>query len=182
MSDASPSLGGRLAVRLPHYSVADRAVADRAVADRAVADRPPSERSAANPGAAHSGGTAPGDPDFIAGDGKLPAAEPDGAEHRALEHGGYGGSAHTLAAERDAADLTDLSHSLGDGARYAVDVAHARGQGETPAARAAKLRLQQALHHMRRICAQAMRQRMQTEMADLASQIRKMHDRDNLPR
>jgi L-lactate utilization protein LutC len=98
------------------------------------------------------------------------------------ERGGYGGSRHSVVVPQDAPDLADLSHSHGDGARYAVEVAQARSRAETPAARAAKLRLRQALNRFRRVCAQAMRQRMHTEMADLAAQIRKMHDRDAPPR
>ena len=173
MSDAAPSPDGRPNARRSDYAVPGRLAVvhpddtrDSRNAARAAPSADPVD---------YSGLTDPTAPDASpAGDA---ATDP---RHRwGYERGGYGGSASTVAAERDAADLTDLSHSLGDGARYAVDVGHARGQAETPAARAAKLRLRQALQGVRRVCEQAMRQRMHTEMADLASQIRKMHDRDS---
>ncbi|MBK1670312.1 hypothetical protein CKO28_20000 [Rhodovibrio sodomensis] len=122
-------------------------------------------------------------PKTIPAPGETSAPEHGAADHSwGYERGGYGGGAPTLSAARDAADLTDLSHSLGDGARYAVDIAHARDQARAPAAGVAKLRLRQAIRSVRRVCAEAMRQRMHTEMADLAAQIRKMHDRDTRPR
>lgn len=175
MSDASPSLGGRSAVRLPFYSVVDRAVSDRRAS---TSDANYGSTSDASYGSAHSAD--PVDYTGLAEGGHAPAAATGGSWRH--EHGGYEGAGQALSARRDGADLTDLSHSLGDGARYAVDVGQARGQAETPAARAAKLRLRQALRGVRRVCEQAMRQRMHTEMADLASQIRKMHDRDSTPR
>lgn len=173
MSDAAPSPDGR-----PNARRSDYAVPGRLAVVQPDDTRDPRNAARAAPSANpvdYSGLTDPTAPDASpAGDA---ATDP---RHRwGYERGGYGGSASTIAAERDAADLTDLSHSLGDGARYAVDVGHARGQAETPAARAAKLRLRQALQGVRRVCEQAMRQRMHTEMADLASQIRKMHDRDS---
>jgi hypothetical protein len=172
MSDAAPSLGGRPTARLPLYAVADRVSAEPPAETRDT-DRDPLASPAGSP-VDCSGLSAPATP----GDAHAAEQVTEIQERWGYERGGYGGSAATVAAERDGADLTDLSHSLGDGARYAVDVGHARGQAETPAARAAKLRLRQALQGVRRVCAQAMRQRMHTEMADLASQIRKMHDRD----
>jgi hypothetical protein len=176
MSDAAPSLGGRPTARLPHYAVADRvsALPPATTRDSAVE----TVTSPSNDPIDYSGVNYNGLADASAGDAPATDGVADVQERWGYERGGYGGSAATVAAERDGADLTDLSHSLGDGARYAVDVGHARGQAETPAARAAKLRLRQALQGVRRVCAQAMRQRMHTEMADLAAQIRKMHDRD----
>jgi hypothetical protein len=93
-----------------------------------------------------------------------------------------GGSHPGPTGHRGSTDLDDLSHSLGDGARYAVEIARGRAGARTPQARASALRLRRALDGVRRVCAQAMRQRMHTEMADLAAQIRKMHDRDAPPR
>jgi hypothetical protein len=172
MSDAAPSPEGRPTARHSDYALTDRLTVVQPF-DAHDSNRPTWAAPSANP-VDYSGLNDPGAPD--AGRTGDAATAP---RHRwGYERGGYGGSASTIAAERDAADLTDLSHSLGDGARYAVDVGHARGQAETPAARAAKLRLRQALQGVRRVCEQAMRQRMHTEMADLASQIRKMHDRD----
>ena len=182
MSDAAPSPQGR-----PTARRSDCAVTDRLTVVHSVETVQPVETrdaigetwqpSSANP-VDYSDLTGSAVPDR----GQTAGGAADLQQRWDYERGGYGGSASTLAAERDAADLTDLSHSLGDGARYAVDVGHARGQAETPTARAAKLRLRQALQGVRRVCEQAMRQRMHTEMADLASQIRKMHDRDTPPR
>ena len=180
MSDAAPSLGGRPTARLPHYAVADRMSAEPPAATRDSAVE--TVTSPSNDPIDYSGVDYSGFVDVSAGEATA-ADERGGVRERwGYERGGYGGSAPTVAVERDGADLTDLSHSLGDGARYAVDVGHARGQAETPAARAAKLRLRQALQGVRRVCEQAMRQRMHTEMADLAAQIRKMHDRDGSSR
>jgi hypothetical protein len=176
MSDAAPSPEGRPTARHSDHAVTDRLTVVQP-ADAHDSNRPTWAAPSANP-VDYSGlnGHAAADA------GRTDDAE-TGSQHRwGYERGGYGGSASTIAVERDAADLTDLSHSLGDGARYAVDAGHARGQAETPAARAAKLRLRQALHGVRRVCEHAMRQRMHTEMADLASQIRKMHDRDTSQR
>ncbi len=179
MSDAAPSPEGRSTTRRSDYAVTDRLTVVQPAGARDTSSGAWAAPST-NP-VDYSGLTGPAAPDAgHTGTGHTGTDEAaTGLQQRwGYERGGYGGSASTIAAERDAADLTDLSHSLGDGARYAVDVGHARGQAETPATRAAKLRLRQALQGVRRVCEQAMRQRMHTEMADLASQIRKMHDRD----
>ncbi|WP_027288438.1 hypothetical protein [Rhodovibrio salinarum] len=81
------------------------------------------------------------------------------------ERGGYDGSASTWRTDTDLAGL-----------------AEARRNAETPATRAAKLRLLQALGVMRKVCEHAMRQRMHTEMTDLAAQIRRLHEHDAPPR
>jgi hypothetical protein len=170
MSEASPSFGGHPATRLPHYAVADRVVGDRTAQQNKSGgsrDLPPSQDPVD-----YSGMT-------VVATGAGPRPHGTSAIY---ERGGYGGTAPTPTTEYDSTDLTDLSHSLGDGARYAVEIGQARQQANTPATGVAKLRLRQALYGIRRVCEQAMRQRMHTEMADLASQIRKMHDRDTSAR
>lgn len=170
MSEVSPLPRGRPVSRLPHVDASDRPVAERL--------QQPTSSPAGRAGQAQDPVDYSGLGDPQPNDDPAFATDPaDGCER-----GGYGGLAPTVAAKRDGADLADLSHSLGDGARYAVEIGRARADAETPKARAARLRLRWALEGVRRVCARAMRQRMHTEMLDLASQIRKMHDRDDSPR
>jgi hypothetical protein len=75
-------------------------------------------------------------------------------------------------------DVADLSSSHGDGARYAVALGRTRHGGGAAASAHARVRLRRAIHGVRRVAANALRQRMSTEMADLAAQIRKLHDQD----
>ena len=170
MRGVSPLPRGRPVSRLPHVDVGDRPVAERL--------QQPTSSPAEPAGGMQNPVDYSGLGDAHQDDDPAFANEPAGV----YERGGYGGLAPTVSAERDGADLADLSHSLGDGARYAVEIGRARADAETPKARAAKLRLRWALEGVRRVCVQAMRQRMHTEMTDLATQIRKMHDRDGSPR
>jgi len=160
MSDVSQPPQGRLADPVLQNPVADgRQDADRTMREPAPADGLSSSH------------------------GSLDASGVVGA---ARDTRSTGSAPATVTADREAADLADLSHSMGDGARYAVEIAHARAGAhahvDTGPRLAAKLRLRRALLNVRWVCTQAMRQRMHTEMADLASQVRKMHDRDSAQR
>jgi hypothetical protein len=203
MIEASPSPRGVKAARLPHFAVPDRAHAARPVPQDRVAGAAAQAHAPADVQVVGAqlvegpvvevqvvetqvpAGYDPVDYSGTAFDDALGA----GSRPSVYERGGFAGTPAPTppAIARDGADLDDLSNSLGDGARRAVDVAaarwdNARARRDAAAAQAAKLRLQQALNGVRRVCVQAMRQRMHTEMADLAGQIRRMHDGDVPPR